>query len=74
MECNMMVLPSSHPEKIRVLKLPPDMERQEAYRYATGVIAAAEECSPNCDWSDIEDALDEHGFEVMDFVLGPMLD
>lgn len=74
MECNLMVLPSKHPEKIKVLKIPADMHRKEAFRYATGVIAESEECSPNCDWDEIEDALNEHGFETLDFVLGPVLD
>lgn len=74
MECNIMLLPSNQPEKIRVLKIPSDMERHEAFRYATGVIAEAEECAPDCDWNEIEDALEEHGFEALDFILGPMLD
>jgi len=74
MECKIMVLPSSQPDKIRVLKIPEDMERQEAYRYATGVIAAAEESSPDYDWSEIEDALDDHGFSPVEFLLGPVLD
>lgn len=74
MECNIMVLPSIHPEKTRVLRIPADMDRKEAFRYATGVIAESEECSPDCDWDEIEDALNEHGFETLDFVLGPFLD
>jgi len=70
MDCEVMVLPSQDVDKIRVLKIPADMERQEAYRYATGVIAEAD----GSNWEDIEDALDEHGFEILDYVMGPALD
>lgn len=74
MDCEVMVLPSQTADKIRVLKIPADMERQEAYRYATGVIAEAEGDAGNCSWEDIEDALDEHGFETLDYVMGPAID
>jgi len=74
MDCKIMILPSQDVDKIRVLKIPADMERQEAYRYATGVIAEAEADSSGCNWEDTEDALDEHGFETIDYVMGPALD
>ena len=74
MDCNLMVLPSKKLEKIRVVRIPTDMDRKEAYRYATGVIAEAEDCAPDCNWDDIEDALNGHGFETLDFILGPSLD
>lgn len=74
MECKIMVLPSSQSAKIRVLKIPDDMERQEAYRYATGLIAAAEESTPDYGWDEIEDSLEAQGFSAVDYVLGPTLD
>jgi hypothetical protein len=70
----MMVLPSCVYSKIRLVRIPDDMESHEAFRYATGVIAAAEEASSEYTWEDIEDALDAHGFKTVDFLLGPALD
>ncbi|WP_275100182.1 hypothetical protein [Sedimenticola hydrogenitrophicus] len=74
MNCKVMVLPSREPEQIRLVRIPEDMESHEAFRHATGVIAAAEEANPQFTWEDIEDALDAQGFRTLDFVLGPALD
>ncbi len=74
MSCNVMVLPSKEPGQIRLVRIPEDMESHEAFRHATGVIAAAEEANPDFTWADIEDALDAHGFRTLEFVLGPALD
>jgi len=74
MYANVMVLPSKEPERIRLVRIPDDMESHEAFRHATGVIAAAEEANPDFTWEDIEDELDAHGFRSLDFVLGPALD
>ncbi|KRT54103.1 hypothetical protein Ga0074115_102205 [endosymbiont of Ridgeia piscesae] len=38
-----MVLPSTHFEQIRVVSIPSDLDASEAFRYATGIIAQAEE-------------------------------
>ncbi|AKH21223.1 hypothetical protein [Sedimenticola thiotaurini] len=73
MNCNVMVLPSKEPGQIRLVKIPEDMESHEAFRHATGVIAAAEEANPEFTWDDIEDALEAKGFSSLDFVLGPEL-
>lgn len=74
MSTKVMILPSKKPEQIRLVGIPEDMHEQEAFRYATGVIAAAEEANPNYTWEDIEDALDDKGFLSVNFVLGPALD
>ncbi|MCG8428588.1 MAG: hypothetical protein MI754_14640 [Chromatiales bacterium] len=74
MDCRIMVLPSRDPAKLRVVKIPADMEEQEVYRYTTGVIAAVEEADADYEWEDIEDALEQHGFETLEFVLGPTID
>ena len=70
----LMVLPSAKPEGIRVVSIPEDVEAQEAFRHATGVISGVEESDPDYTWEDIEDALDGHGYRVLEFVLGPALD
>jgi len=74
MSARLMILPACAHEKVRLVRIPRDMEAHEAYRHATGVISRVEEMNPDYDWQEIEDALDEHGFETVDFVLGPALD
>ncbi len=69
-----MVLPACNTEKLRVVSIPEDIEPQEAYRHATGVISSVEEANPDYSWAEIEEALEEHGFQSVDFVLGPALD
>lgn len=70
---NLMILPADEPANIRLIQIPDDFAKNEAYRYVTGLIAKAEE-SPDCMWEDIQDLLEERGFEAVDFVLGPSLD
>ncbi len=74
MSATVMVLPSKVPEEIRLVSIPEDMESHEAFRHATGVIAAAEEENPDATWEDIEDALEAQGFGSLEFLLGPALD
>jgi hypothetical protein len=49
------------------------MEQHEAFRYATGIIAEVEESNAGCSWEDVADALEEGGFNEVDFILGPEL-
>ena len=72
MNDTLMILPAGEPANIRLIRLPDDFARQEAYRYVTGLIAKAEE-DPGCTWEDILDLLEERGFEAVDFMLGPKL-
>ena len=74
MDHRLMVLPSRDPSAIRLVKIPNDIEAQEAYRHVTGLISSVEEAMTNYDWDDIEDALEEHGYQQVNFVLGPALD
>ena len=74
MSIRLMVLPAEQPEAIRVVKIPTEFEEQEAYRHATGVISSVEESNPDYSWEEIAEALEDHGFQVLDFVLGPALD
>lgn len=70
----LMVLPCSVFDKIRVVRIPPDLEAHEAFRFATGIIAKAEEENQECAWDVIADALEERGFEQIDALIGPALD
>ncbi len=70
----LMILPASDPHEIRLVRVPSDYEAHEAFRHVTGLIAAIEEADPDYDWADIEASLADHGFEVVDFILGPVLD
>lgn len=68
-----MILPAKDTKDIRLLRIPDDFEEHETFRYVTGLIAKAEESS-DYDWDDILDLLEQKGFEVVEFILGPQLD
>jgi len=70
----LMILPARDAERIRLVRIPPDLERHEAFRHVTGLIAGVEETRPDCRWEDIAAVLEDHGFEPVDFILGPVLD
>jgi len=70
----LMILPAVNAAQIRLVRVPDDIEAHEAFRHATGLIARVEEDNPDYDWEDIETMLDDHGFETVEFILGPELD
>lgn len=70
---NLMILPANKLENIRLIRIPEDLEKHEAYRYVTGIIAKVEESSEYT-WEDIQDFLEDRGFDAVDFILGPSLD
>ena len=69
-----MILPAREPGQIRLVRMPADLEAHEAFRHVTGLIARVEETNPEYRWDDIAAVLEDHGFEAVDFVLGPELD
>jgi virulence-associated protein VapD len=69
----LMILPASDTRNIRLVRIPDDFESQEVFRHVTGLIAAIEEQDPDCDQDDILTALEDHGFETVEFILGPTL-
>ncbi|MBI5460716.1 MAG: hypothetical protein HY941_00835 [Gammaproteobacteria bacterium] len=69
----LMILPARDPGKIRLVRMPADLEAHEAFRHVTGLIAGAEESNPDYRWDDIAAILEDHGFETVEFVLGPEL-
>ena len=73
MNNTLMILPSSNASAIRLVRLPDDFESHEAFRHVTGLIATAEEQDPSCDQDDILAILEDHGFETVEFILGPAL-
>ena len=73
MSLRLMILPSRDYNNILLVRVPDDMGEQEAYRHATGVIAALEERGPGRDRGDVIEVLEEHGFEVVPYELGPEL-
>ena len=70
----LMILPARDPASIRLVRVPPDFEVHEAYRHVTGLIASVEEHDPDYTWEDIASMLEDHGFEPVEFMLGPALD
>lgn len=74
MSKTLMILPAKNATCIRLVKIPADFEEQEAFRRVTGLIAGVEETNPDCHWEDIKEELEDHGFEPVEFILGPALD
>jgi hypothetical protein len=70
---SLMILPASDTHSIRLVRLPDDFESREAFRHVTALIAAAEEQQPDCSSDDILATLEDHGFEPVEFILGPVL-
>jgi hypothetical protein len=73
MNDRLMILPAGTHTKIRLIRVPDDLEEHEAFRYVTGLIAEIEEHS-EYDWDDILELLEDRGFEPVEFMLGPALD
>ncbi len=71
---DLMILPASDKTQIRLVRIPPDYRDREVHRHVTGLIAQVEEENPDCTWEDILERLEDHGFEAVDFQLGPSLD
>jgi hypothetical protein len=70
----LMLLPSRDPARIRLVKVPPDLGPQEAYRMVTGLVAEAGSAAGEAGLADVLEALEGRGFEPVEFVLGPALD
>ncbi len=70
----LMILPAADSSAIRLVRVPEDYEEHEVFRHVTGLIAKLEEENPDFDWDDIAAVLEDHGFEAVDFILGPALD
>ncbi len=70
----LMVLPSKEVSRIRLVTVPEDTSPHEAYRSVTGLIAEVERTGKDQWVEDMLDLLEEHGFENLEFILGPPLD
>ncbi|MFQ5469928.1 MAG: hypothetical protein ACE5EH_06415 [Gammaproteobacteria bacterium] len=73
MNTRLMILPSIKYDQVRLVKIPDDMEANEAYRCATSLIAGIQEEAGEYTWDDIEQELEDNGFETVEFILGPGL-
>jgi hypothetical protein len=75
---SLMLLPSTDPARVRLLRVPLDLGTAEAYRFVTGVIADLESQGARngtpIPVDEVTDALEDRGFEVLDLILGPTLD
>jgi len=69
-----MILPAHDYNTVRLVKIPEDYEEHEVFRHVTGIIAEVEEANPDYTWDDVLTALEDRGFENMEFILGPALD
>ncbi len=74
MDKRLMILPAHDYNSIRLVKIPEDYEEHEVFRHVTGIIAQVEENDPDYKWDDVLSALEDRGFETVEFLLGPALD
>lgn len=74
MAAKYILLPSKKMENTRLIRIPEHYDGLEAFRHTTGLIAGVEEDNPDYTWDDIAEELEAHGFEVVDYILGPALD
>ena len=74
MQSRLMILPAHDYKTTRLVKIPEDFEEHEVFRHVTGIISEVEEDNPDYEWDDVSAALEDHGFEIVDFILGPALD
>jgi hypothetical protein len=74
MSNKLMILPAHDYNAVRLVKIPDDYEEHEVFRHVTGIIAEVEESNPDYDWEDVLAALEDRGFENVQFILGPALD
>ena len=74
MQSRLMILPAHDYKTTRLVKIPEDFEEHEVFRHVTGIISDVEEENPDYNWEDVSAALEDHGFEIIDFILGPALD
>lgn len=68
-----MVFPSDDFNAIKLMQVPDDFEEHEVYRHVTALISDIQEQSPDCSWEDVEERLQEHGFNTLNYILGPAL-
>lgn len=69
-----MILPAHDYKATRLVRIPDDFDEQEVFRHVTGLIAQVEEENPQYTWDEVATSLEDHGFEIVDFILGPALD
>jgi len=74
MTARLMLLPAKKLEDMKIVSIPSDFDARDALRRATSLIASIEEEDPDCDWDDIACMLEDNGFEVQPFMIGPDID
>ena len=67
----LILLPGADNKSCRILRMPEDMDDHEAFRNVTGIIAGLEERDGVVNPEDLDDALEDHGFVSVDYIVGP---
>lgn len=70
----LMLLPSKEFEKIRLLRIPDDFGERDVVRQVTALIAESQEGAGSWSWEEVVAALEDRGFTVVNYILGPALD
>ncbi len=73
MSKRMMILPSKDVSQLRLVRVPEDLSPHEAYRHVTALISEIPAAGERR-LAALLDALEDHGFEPVPFLLGPSLD
>ena len=74
MTARYMLLPAKRIEDMKIVRIPDDFDNRDALRHATSLIATIEEQDPDYEWEDLEATLEDHGFESVEFMIGPEID
>jgi len=73
MTARLMLLPAKKIEAMKIVRIPDDFDKRDAVKHATSLIGSIEEESSDYEWEDIAALLEDHGFEILDFLIGPDL-
>lgn len=73
MGARLMLLPATTGTEALLVQVPEDYEEHEAYRHVTGIIATIEESADENVIDDIVEALESHGFNRVEYLVGPSL-
>ncbi|UCE88327.1 MAG: hypothetical protein JSW10_08170 [Pseudomonadota bacterium] len=74
MSTRLMLLPCQDYEKSMLVETPDDLGEQEVFRMVTALVSEVQLSQTQYSREDISSALEDNGFTVMDFQIGPELD
>ena len=70
----LILLPGKDAQGSRILRMPEDMDSREVFRNITATVASLEQQGGGVTAQDIDDALEDAGFELVDYIVGPEIE